>query len=303
MKKEKFFGYEACVFGSEELRVRVLSLGATVQSLWYKGRQMILNYPDARSYLEGDAYICAFVGRYANRIAGAKFSLNETEYKLCANEGENQLHGGPNSWDKRVWSLESVSENSLRLSLHSPDGDNGFPGNMTASVIYTVVGSSLRMEFEGVSDKDTVYAPTSHMYFDLSGKGKALEHRMRISSSGVLEPGAGLIPTGRLLPAEECYDFGSLRPVAQDYDHCFVLDNEHACTVEYGDIRMDLYTDFPAVQLYTASALGAPHGKNAGLAIEPEFYPDSPNHPDFPSTVLKAGERFSRYAEFAFSTV
>ena len=303
MNKENFFGYEKYSFGSDLLELSVITLGATVTSLKYRGRELALSYSDAQGYLDDKAFVCAAIGRYANRIGDSRFTLNGKEYQLVPNEGKNQLHGGPLSYDKRTWQAEVLSDTSLRMSIFSPDGDNGFPGNLTMRVTYSIEGSSLRMDFDAVSDADTHFAPTSHMYFDLSGKGKALEHRMRISSSGVLEPGAGLIPTGRLLPAEECYDFGSLRPVAQDYDHCFVLDNEHACTVEYGDIRMDLYTDFPAVQLYTASALGAPHGKNAGLAIEPEFYPDSPNHPDFPSTVLKAGERFSRYAEFAFSTV
>ena len=126
---------------------------------------------------------------------------------------------------------------------------------------------------------------------------------MRIDSAGWLEVDGGLIPTGRVMPPEGDFDFHALRRVARDYDHCFVMNGEHACTVEAGGVRMDVFTDFPAMQVYTSSGMGAPHGKNAGLAIEPEFYPDSPNHPDFPSTVLHAGEHFHRYAEYKFSKI
>lgn len=302
MKRENFFGYEKYSFGSGALSVSVVTLGAAVTELRFAGRNMVLCYPDAAGYLDGTAYICAAIGRYANRIAGARFTLNGREYVLPANEGANQLHGGPDSYDKRRWEAEVLGDDSVRFTLHSPDGDNGFPGNLTASVTYTVSGDTLRLDFGGVSDADTVYAPTSHMYFNLDGSS-ALDHSMRIDSAGWLEVDGGLIPTGRVMPPEGDFDFHALRRVTRDYDHCFVMNGEHACTVEAGGVRMDVFTDFPAMQVYTSSGMGAPHGKNAGLAIEPEFYPDSPNHPDFPSTVLHAGEHFHRYAEYKFSKI
>lgn len=303
MKKENFFGYESYTFGNEELQVCVITLGATVYSIKYMGQETVLNYPDAQSYLDGTAFINAAIGRYGNRIGDARFSLNGKEYELVPNEGKNQLHGGPMSYDKRVWQAEVLSDNSVRFSIFSPDGDNGFPGNLTAGITYTVEGSTLRMDFDGESDADTVYAPTSHLYFNLDGSKSILDHKLWINSAGWLEVDEGLIPTGNIIPTEGAFDFNTLRPVAQNYDHCFTLKGEHACTAEAGNIRMDMYTDFPAMQMYTGSAMGAPHGVNGGLAIEPESYPDSPNKPQFPDTTLKAGEKFHKYARFVYSKV
>ena len=303
MKKENFSGYEAYTFGNEELQVTVISLGATVYSIKYKGQETVLNYADARSYIDSTAFICNAIGRYANRIGKARFTLNGKEYLLPANEGENQLHGGPMSYDKRVWTAEVLGENSVRMSIFSPDGDNGFPGNLTAGVTYTVEGSTLRMDFDGETDADTVYAPTSHLYFNLSDAASVLDHELWINGSGWLEVDSGLIPTGRVMPCEAEFDFSEMRRIGCDFDHCFVLAGEHACAAQSGSVRMDMYTDFPAMQLYTGSSLGAPHGVNKGLAIEPEFLPDSPNKPQFPSTTLKAGEKFHKYASFVFSQV
>lgn len=301
MKKENFFGYDAYTFGNEELQVCVFTLGATVYSIKYKGQETVLNYADAQSYLDGTAFINAAIGRYGNRIGDARFTLNGKEYVLTANEGKNQLHGGPMSYDKRVWQAEVKGENSVRMSIFSPDGDNGFPGNLTAGITYTVEGSTLRMDFDGITDADTVYAPTSHLYFNLDGSKSILDHKLWINSPGWLEIDEGLIPTGNIIPTEGDFDFNTLRPVAQNYDHCFTLGGEHACTLEAGKVRMDMYTDFPAMQMYTGSAMGAPHGVNGGIAIEPEAYPDSPNKPQFPTTTLKAGEMFHKYACFVYS--
>ena len=303
MNKENFFGYEKYSFGSDLLELSVITLGATVTSLKYRGRELALSYADAQGYLDDKAFVCAAIGRYANRIGDSRFTLNGKEYQLVPNEGKNQLHGGPLSYDKRTWQAEVLSDTSLRMSIFSPDGDNGFPGNLTMRVTYSIEGSSLRMDFDAVSDADTHFAPTSHMYFDLGGKGNVLEHEMWINSTGWLEVDEGLIPTGRVMSAEGDFDFSVLRKVGRDYDHCFLLGGEHACTLEAGGIRMDLYTDMPAMQLYTASAMGEPLGVNSGLAIEPEFLPDSPNKPDFPSTLLPAGERKASWARFDFSDI
>ena len=300
LRKEDFYGYEKYILQSGDLELEASTLGATVTGLWFKGRQTVLGYDSAEAYLKGSAYICAAIGRYANRIGRARFELDGRDYALLANEGQNQLHGGPDSFDKRRWTAES-GENSLRFTLLSPDGDNGFPGNLTAAVTYTLRDNTLRVDFEGESDMDTVFAPTSHMYFNLDGSKNILNSELMINSSRYLEVDSELIPTGRLIPAEGDFDFKTLRPVGRDYDHCFLLDGEQACTMRAGGITMSLKTDFPAVQIYTASALGAPFGAHRGLAIEPEFYPDSPNRPEFPSTVLRKGEKFHKYAEFYFS--
>ena len=300
IKTEDFYGYKEYIIDSGLLRVRVTELGATVTGIELAGRQLLLRYDRPEGYLEGGAYIGALVGRYANRIGGAAFTLNGRRYALAKNEGENQLHGGPNAFDKRRWKGEILDENRVRFSIFSPDGDNGFPGNLTAAVTYSVLGGTLRLDFEGESDADTLFAPTTHMYFNLDGAESVLGTWLQMNCSGWLEVDEELIPTGRICPAAGEFDFSSTRPLERDYDHCFILSDRNACTAAAGGVQMSVETDYPALQLYTGGGLGAPFGKNRGFAVEPEFYPDSPNHPEFPSPVLKAGEHFHKYVEYCF---
>lgn len=299
--KKAFGAYDLYTITTDELEVSVTDLGATAVSLRWRGIETLIAYDSPEGYLAGDAYVGAIVGRYANRIAGAAFTLDGREYRLPANEGKNQLHGGPVSYDKRRWTAE-ILEDAVRFTLFSPDGDNGFPGGLTAAVTYSVKGGTLRLDFEGESDADTVYAPTSHMYFHFGEEENALDAQLQIQADSYLAVGEGLIPT-EPVPAEGSFDFRSLRRVGGDYDHCFVLSSRHACTMRQSGVQMEVHTDFPALQVYTGKFLPAPFAVNEGLAIEPEFYPDSPNRPDFPSTVLKAGERFHRWAEYRFSAV
>ena len=301
MIEEKAFG-KAILYtlSNDELAVSVSSRGATVTSIRYRGQETILGYESDEDYLRGTSYLGATVGRVGNRIGGAAFPLNGERVALIPNEGANQLHGGPDAFDRRRWAVETVDDTALRFTLRSPDGDNGYPGNLTAAVTYRVTGGALRIDFEGESDRDTVFAPTNHMYFDLAGDGQALDAQLWLGADRVVEPGPGLIPTGRLLPAEGAFDFHTLRRIGQDYDHAFVLAGEHACTLEAGDARMELHTDFPALQVYTGAFLPPPHRQRQGVALEPEFFPDSPNHPDFPDITLRAGERFHRWAEYRF---
>ena len=302
MIKELPFGdCRLFVLSNDELELRVTDLGATVVSLRYKGREMVLGYDSPQLYREKGAYLGAAIGRYANRIGGAAFTLNGRRYELPANEGKNQLHGGPKSFEQRLWEAEPQQDGSLLFSLFSPDGDNGYPGNLRAALRYSLSGAALRLDFEADSDADTVYAPTSHMYFDLSGRGAVLDARLFVNADAYLEVDEGLIPTGRLLPTAGDFDLNSLRRVERDYDHCFVLRGTHACTMADGGVRLDVFTDLPAVQIYTGAFLPPPHAANGGLAIEPEFFPDSPNRPAFPSTLLRAGEHFHRWATYRFS--
>lgn len=300
MREQAFGDCRLYTLQNDELELKVTDLGATAVSLRYKGRETILGYDSPALYREKGAYLGAAIGRYANRIGGAAFTLGGKRYELPANEGKNQLHGGPASFEARRWQAEEA-DGGLLFRIFSPDGDNGYPGNLEASLRYSLSGSALRLDFEAVSDADTVYAPTSHMYFDLSGRAQVLDARLGVNADAYLEVDGGLVPTGRLLPAAGDFDFSTLRRVARDYDHCFVLRGAHACAMEDSGVRMDVYTDFPAVQVYTGAFLPPPHAANAGLAIEPEFYPDSPNRPEFPSTLLRAGERFHRWIEYRFS--
>ena len=298
-----FGDYRLFTLSDGDLTAEISDLGGTVVSLNYRGRETVLGYGSPQEYLAGTAYIGALVGRVGNRLGGAAFQLDAVRYALTPNEGPNQLHGGPDAFDRRRWDAQILEGDALRLSLTSPDGDNGFPGTLQAAVTFRVRGGALRVDFEGESDRDTVFAPTQHMYFDLSGRRKALEAQLQISAERFVEPGPGLIPTGRLLPVRGQMDYRQLRPVGQDLDHAFVLAQEQACTLRDGDLEMQIWTDFPALQVYTGAFLESPFPARGGIALEPEHLPDSPNQPGFPSIVLRKGQHYHHWAEYRFRQV
>ena len=303
INKSDFYGYELYTTKNADLELAVSTLGATAISIKFCGKEVTLGYEDAQGYLDGNSYIGSVVGRYANRIGKAQFELNGEVYKLSANEGRNQLHGGNDnlSYSKRAWSANVISENCVEFSLHSPHGDNGFPGNMDVSVRYTVENNTIRFDFLGSSDMDTYYAPTTHIYFNLDGSDSILSHKMQMNSDAYVQVDEELIPTGKLLPTEGDFDFSNPKSIGTNFDHAFVLNSSHALTVSAGGVQLQLHTDFPAVQFYTGSVLPESFGVNKGFCIEPEFYPDSPNNPHFPSALLKKGEEFHKFAEFRFS--
>ena len=293
-----FGEYSLYIMQNEKICAKITDFGATLVSLKVDGRETVLGYDSAEQYRAGRDFLGATVGRYANRIAGARFTLDGAEYALPANEGRNQLHGGPASYDSRRWQAEELAD-GLRFTLLSPDGDNGFPGELRAAVTYRLLEDGLRIDFEGDCDRPTVYAPTNHSYFDL-GAGDALRHELWLNADTVLAVDGELIPL-EPVPVTGKFDRRSLGPIGEDLDHCFPLKGEHACTLRGKGLRLDVYTDFPAVQIYTGIGLQAPWRKNSGVAIEPEFYPDSPNRPDFPSTTLRPGEHFHRWAAYRFT--
>ena len=298
--QQEWFAYERYVITSDRLSVSVASLGATVTSVCLDGRERTLGYATPDGYLQGTAYIGAVVGRYGNRIGKARFSLDGTEYRLTANENGNQLHGGPHAFDKRIWQADVLRGNAVRFTLLSPDGDNGYPGNLRAAVTYTVDGNGFGIDFEGDSDADTVYAPTTHIYWNLDGAAQILDTRLQMHANAFLPVNAENIPTGEMLPTAGAFDFSSPRRVGKDYDHCFILNGSPAARAAAGDVRMTLETDYPALQLYTGGMLTGLHGKNAGFALEPEYYPNSPNHPEFPSPILRKGVHFHKYVRYRF---
>lgn len=299
--KTDFFGYDCYTITDGALSVSILTLGATVVSLRYRGKELALHYDDAAGYLGGTSYAGAIVGRVANRIADSRAALNGREYSLTPNEGKNQLHGGPNAFDRKIWTAEELGENAVRFSCTSPDGENGYPGNLTAAVTYRIEGERLRIDFEGACDADTFFAPTTHLYFTLTEN--ALDTVLQISADSYLPVDASLLPVGAPAPVDEVFDFRAPRKIGQDYDHCFVLSQQTACVAEGDGVRMTLRTDFPGLQLYTGQALAAPLKPYQGFAIEPEFFPDAPHHPDYPSVVLKGGEVFRKFVEYTFETV
>ncbi|MFD7563911.1 aldose epimerase family protein [Streptomyces tendae] len=298
------------------VRVRVLSYGGIVQSVEVPDRDghpadVVLGFADLDGYVaHPEPYFGALVGRYANRIAGGRFPLDDRTYALAPNEGPNTLHGGSRGFDKRVWDVSAVEE-GVRLSRVSPHGEEGFPGRLEMSVTYTLDGSgALRIVYEAVTDAPTVLNPTNHSYFNLSGSGHAGGHELRLAASRITPVDAGLIPTGGLDDVTDTrFDFRRARKVGSGYDHNFVLDKGVTGTAEEVAELYDpasgrvltVATTEPGLQLYTADHLGEPFAPGDGIALETQHFPDSPNRPGFPSTVLRPGEVFRSETVYGFS--
>ena len=298
------------------VRVRVLSYGGIVQSAEVPDRDgntadVVLGFADLDGYVaHPEPYFGALVGRYANRIAGGRFPLDGRTYALAPNEGPNTLHGGARGFDKRVWDVTAVEE-GVRLSRVSPHGEEGFPGRLEMSVTYTLDGSgALRIVYEAVTDAPTVLNPTNHSYFNLSGSGHAGGHELRLAASRITPVDAGLIPTGGFDDVTDTrFDFRRARKVGSGYDHNYVLDKG---VTDAAEEVAELYdpasgrvltvaTTEPGLQLYTADHLGEPFAPGDGIALETQHFPDSPNRPGFPSTVLRPGEVFRSETVYGFS--
>lgn len=321
VRKNSFGDYELyTIENASGAYVRITDLGAAVQSIAVHDRKgeltdVVLGYDTPSEYLNNDGYFGAFVGRYANRIANAAFTLNGREYKITANEGANTLHGGV-GLSKRRFDVIAVGENELTLGITDPDGGDGFPGKVDIRVTYRFSGDNeLSICYEAVSDADTYLNLTNHSYFNLSGKGDILEHELMIDADAYLPVDAELIPTGEVRPvAGTDFDFREMRRIENGYyDHCYALNGEDPCArliSRESGIMMTVSTDMPAVQFYAGGATGmrlgkggAVYGKNSALCLETQYYPDSPNHSEFPSALLRAGEKYYSKTSYKFSLV
>ena len=319
---------------------RITDYGGTVVSLKVPDRRgrlgdVVLGFDDLPGYLAQDFYIGSLVGRYANRIGGARFRLNGVEYKLAANNGPNNIHGGLKGFDKVVWEsrpLRARGGAALELTYLSRDGEEGFPGNLRARVVYTLTDrNELRVDYHATTDKDTVVNLTQHSYFNLAGEGAGdiLGHRLRINAARFTPTGADSIPTGELRAVRGTpLDF--TRPAvigarigADDeqlkfgngYDHNFVVNGRAGVLREAASVYepttgrvMEVWTTEPGVQFYTGNYLAVASGKNGkpyprrtGFCLETQHYPDSPNKPAFPSTVLRRGGRYRTTTLYRFS--
>ncbi|MFF7973439.1 galactose-1-epimerase [Streptomyces sp. NPDC007905] len=298
------------------LRVRVLSYGGIVQSAEIPDRDgrtadVVLGFPGLDGYLEHpEPYLGALVGRYANRIAGARFPLDGRTHALAPNDGPHTLHGGERGFDKRVWDAEPV-EHGVRLTRVSPHGEEGFPGRLEVTATYTLEASgALRIVYEAVTDAPTVVNLTNHTYWNLSGAGNAGGHELRLAASRYTPVDPGLIPTGVLQDVlGSRLDFRTDRKVGSGYDHNFVLDKGVTRTAEEVAELYDpasgrvltVATTEPGLQLYTADHLSDPFAPGDGIALETQHFPDSPNRPDFPSTELRPGQVFRSETVYGFS--
>ncbi|MEV7448879.1 MULTISPECIES: aldose epimerase family protein [Streptomyces] len=300
------------------VRVRVLSYGGIVQSLEVPDRDgrtadVVLGFADLDGYVTHPGpYLGALIGRYANRIAGGRFPLDGVTYALDPNTPPNSLHGGARGFDKRVWDVAPV-EHGLRLTRVSPHGEEGFPGRLEVTATYTLEdGGALRFVYEAVTDAPTVVNLTNHSYFNLAGAGSgdAGGHELRLDASRFTPVDADLIPTGVLEDVTGTrFDFRQARKVGSGYDHNFALDK--GVTKDAREVA-ELYdpssgrvlrvsTTEPGLQLYTADQIEEPFSPGDGVALETQHFPDSPNRPDFPSTVLRPGEVYRSETVYAFS--
>jgi aldose 1-epimerase len=322
------------------------SKGASMQVTDYGARLVALHVPDRagklanvtlgfdtlEKYVDHTAYMGCTTGRFANRIANGRFSIDGKEYKLAANISPNHLHGGVKGFDRHVWKAAEVRQPhavGVNFKFLSKDGDEGYPGNLDTSVtILLTDDNELKIDYLATTDKPTILNLTNHAYFNLSGAGAGdiLPHKLTLNSDYYLAVDAGVIPTGKLTPVKGTFmdftgphtigeriaetKFGSL-PLG--YDHCFVLRGAKGALVQAARVEdpqsgrvMDVLTTEPAVQLYTSNYLdGGP--KNGGFkqhsafCLETQHYPDSPNHAEFPSAVLRLGEKFQSTTVYKFS--
>ena len=302
-----------------------------------KFSNVVLGFDNLEQYQKENPFFGALVGRYGNRIANAKFSLNGTEYTLAANDGPNNLHGGLKGFDKVVWKVEGIQEGdnaSLKLSYLSKDMEEGFPGNLANIVTYTLTDdNTLEVAYEATTDKPTVVNLTQHAYFNLTGdfSKTILDHELSLNADKLVPVDDNLIPTGELLEVSGTpFDFRLPKVIGRDidanddqvkkgggFDHCWVLNEQDTGlrTVamvyepESGRI-MEVATTEPGIQLYTGNfldgTLPAPNGgtyaKRSGLCLETQHYPDTPNQPNFPSVTLNPGERYTTTTSFKFLT-
>jgi len=323
------------------MEATVMTWGATVVSLKVpdaKGHidDVVLGYDNAEDYIKGTAFFGAVAGRYANRIGGSRFNLDGHEYHVTPNEGPNSLHGGKRGFDKRLWTVVHADDRSLELRYLSKDGEEGYPGNLTATVRYTVTPyNELRIHYTATTDKDTVQNLTNHSYFNLAGAGNGniLDEDIQIDADRFTVVGPGFIPTGELrsvagtpmdfrksmrIGARIDDDYQQLKVGSHaGYDHNWVLnkkDEELAPAARVHDPRsgrvMEVLTTQPGLQFYTGNFLdgktvgkgGKVYAYRGGLCLETQHFPDSPNQPSFPTTELKAGQTFESTTVFRFPT-
>ncbi|WP_307845383.1 aldose epimerase family protein [Planomonospora sp. ID67723] len=301
------------VLSNGRMRVGILTLGAIVQSVELPdGTDVVLGLPTVADYLTRSRYFGALVGRYGNRIAGGRFTLDGTPYQLPLNDKGNSLHGGETGFDKRIWQAESDGERAVRLTYVSKDGEEGYPGTLTASVTYTLTDrDELHIGYHATTDAPTVLNLTNHSYFNLAGSGDVLGHVVTIEADRYLPVDERKIPLpGEPVPvAGTPYDFTGPTAVGARlegcYDHCYVLRPGGVMRVEepVSGRAMEVTTTEPGVQFYTGHMLdgvATPYGRYAGLCLETQHFPDSPNRPDFPSTVLRPGQEHVSTTTYRF---
>jgi aldose 1-epimerase len=313
--------------------VKITNYGCIITGIFTPDRDgkqgnIVLGFDNLDQYLAGHPYFGAVVGRYGNRIANAQFTLDGETCHLAANNGRNSLHGGVIGFDKKIWDAKVIScdeRAALKLTCVSPDGEEGYPGTLTTEVTYELLMDQLSITYEAETDKPTVLNLTNHTYFNLAGEGTILDHILYINASRYTPVNSELIPTGELANVDGTpFDFRKPTVIGErfeqvggnpgGYDHNYVLDGASGDKVLAAKVMdpksgrfVEVFTTEPGVQFYTGNFLdgtlvsgGVTYVKNYGMCLETQHFPDSPNQPGFPSTVLRPGEKYISRTIFRF---
>lgn len=318
------------------LSCEILTYGGALRTLTVPDRQggevdVLLGLPTLEDYLRQDKFLGALIGRYANRIGDSRFTLNGKEYPLRANDGKNHLHGGPVGFDKQVWTVSEGGADFVTLTLHSPDGQEGYPGDLDVWVTYRLTEDSIVLDYRARSSADTICNLTNHAYFNLSGhqSGPVTDQGIQIYAQSYTPTDAGSIPTGEIAPVEGTpmdlrlgqaigarvdEDFDQLT-MAGGYDHNYVVDGPagglrpaaRAWSPDTG-ITMEVLTTQPGIQFYSGNYLdgcpagkeGAPYARRWAFCLETQTFPDAPNKPQFPSALLAKGEEYHQTTVYRF---
>ncbi len=307
--------------GPDGTTASILDWGATLRDLVVpmaegKPRRVVLGYQGLEDYRANPAYLGAIVGRHANRIGGGRVDLDGRPYRLPLNEGgRTHLHGGTVGFSHQPWRIAAQAEASVTLTLTSPDGDQGYPGTITATCTYTLAApATLRVELSATTDAPTPVNLAHHSYFTLQEGADARAHHLQLGAALYTPVDADQIPTGQIVAVGGTpFDFRAGRTIDAALDHNFVLGGggpAAVVTAPDGRLRLTVTTDAPGLQVYDGRGLqpsgpgigGQAHFPHAGLALEPQHFPDSPNQPGFPSVILRPGETWHQRSEFRFAT-
>ena len=312
--------------------IQLTNLGAILTQVIVQNRDgklqnVNLGFDNLDGYLARHPFFGATVGRFCNRIAGGKFTLEGQEFQLDTNKSPNHIHGGPIGFDKKIWQAQTFTDgdarSGVRLSLISPDGDQGYPGTLQVTAEYSWSETNeLTCLFTASTDKPTIVNMTNHAYWNLAGAGSGViaDHLLQMECDRYLEVDDGLIPTGEIRDvADTPLDFRQFHrigsrleqlPATKGYDHCYVINGQPgqlriaARVLEPSCGRtMDVWTTQPGVQLYTGNHLSEPFGPHSGFCLETQHFPDSPNQPEFPTTQLNPGETYRQSTLFRFGIV
>ena len=315
-----------------KVTAQITDYGATLVRLWVPDKagepaDVVLGYKDAKGYAGDTVFFGATVGRNSNRIKGSAVVLGNTTYAMTPNEGCNNLHSGPDFYSKRMWQVEKYTDNSITFRLESPHGDQGLPGNAIIRVTYTVEGFDLKIAYDAVSDRDTVFNMTNHSYFNLAGHDKperAMEQELILPARVYTVADSESIPTGKMRSVEGTpMDFRTPKTIGRDidqdyealnlqggYDHNFEVYTA-PCAILTDPVSgrsMAISTDCPGVQFYAGNFLagqkgkdGVVYGKRSGICLETQFYPDAIHNPQWAQPVTKAGEKYHSETTYSFN--